>query len=59
MVLHATTPKPLPHRRLAADLRPRGVSDRFRVQLPTLFNNTVFADLCTFPFPRLPSQRGN
>ena len=56
MVLHATTPKPLPHRRLAADLRPRGVFE-CSCLCSTLFNNTVSADLSTLLFHHLPSHR--
>ena len=32
---------------------------RHRTPVETLFNNTVFADSCTFQFHRLPSHRGN
>ena len=54
MVVHDTSHKPS---HFLAQLN--CTEARHRTPVETLFNNTVFADSCTFPFPRLPSQRGN
>ena len=54
MVVHDTFPKPF-HFLTQLDC----TEARHRTPVETLFNHTVLADPCAFPFPHLPSHRGN